>query len=74
MGTKREGDVCYEKAGIDEPIFVLRAQDKTAPGFVRAWANFAEALGCTPSKVAEARALADRMEEWAEENGGKAPD
>jgi len=37
MGTKRNGDLCYEKADLDEPLFVLRAQDATAPDVVQFW-------------------------------------
>ena len=37
MATKRQGDSCYEKAGMDEPIFVLRAQDGSAPETILYW-------------------------------------
>ena len=39
MATKRLGNDCYEKAGPDEPVFTLRAQDLTAGAFVRGWAK-----------------------------------
>lgn len=55
---------CFAKAADDEPLFVLRAQDKCAPQHVRDWADHAELRGCSPEKVAEARALADQMEAW----------
>ena len=42
MATKRRGDSCYDKADLDEPIFVLRAKDKLAPNVVRDWADAAE--------------------------------
>jgi hypothetical protein len=32
-------DSCLNRAEDDEPIFVLRAHDKTAPSVIRAWAN-----------------------------------
>jgi hypothetical protein len=37
MSTKRAGDSCWEKADLDEPLFVLRAQDATAPEVVEFW-------------------------------------
>lgn len=64
MSTKRQGDSCYDKAGMDEPIFVLRAQDRLAAGTVRFWADKAEQNGCNPVKVLEARQLAERMDQW----------
>lgn len=57
-------DPCLAKAAPDEPIFVLRAQDKLAPEIVRAWAIRAEAHGCAPEKLREAYALAEAMEQW----------
>lgn len=56
---------CIAKAASNEPVFVLRAQDKLAPALVRQWASKAEVFGqCPPEKIAEARALADAMEAW----------
>jgi hypothetical protein len=74
MGTKHN-DSCLAKAAPDEPLFVLRAQDRLAPKIVRYWAMEAGALGRVPfSKVNEAFALADRMEAWQREHGCKDPD
>lgn len=56
--------ITFQNAGSEEPIFVLRGQDKAAPATVRAWAAIADALGAPPEKVAEARAIADAMEAW----------
>lgn len=64
MATKRRGDNCYEKAGMDEPIFTLRAQDILAAGIVREWALQAELGGTKPGIVAEARECADQMQAW----------
>jgi len=66
MATKREEleNGCFAKAADNEPIFVLRAQDRLAPALVREWAVQAEERGCPAPKVAEARALADKMENW----------
>lgn len=59
----------------DEPIFILRAQDATAPDAVRCWARQLELItGITP-KVAEAYDLANDMETWQDRTGrGKQPD
>lgn len=53
---------CLGKAADDEPIFILRAQDLTAPAVVRIWAAIAELHGCP--KTLEAGMLADQMEVW----------
>ena len=39
MGTKSNPGKfdCYNKLADDEPFFVLRAKDPTAPGLVMAW-------------------------------------
>ena len=58
------GEGCLGKAADDEPVFVLRAQDKLAPGLIELWAEGAEGHRCAPEKVAEARALAARMRAW----------
>jgi hypothetical protein len=63
MATKHT-DQCLAKAADDEPIFILRAQDKLAPDLVRAWAIRAEAHGCPPAKLREAYELAEAMERW----------
>lgn len=73
MSTKHD-DTCLQKAGDDEPIFVLRAQDALAPLVVEFWAREAEKFRCSPDKVAEAMDLAGRMRVWARENGRKLPD
>ena len=73
MGLKHN-DSCLAKAATDEPIFVLRAKDKTAPNLVRAWATNAASLGAPYEKTREARELADAMERWQKENGCEVPD
>lgn len=60
-------DSCINRAGDDEPVFVLRAKDVLASALVRTWAEFADATGAhEPERAAEARELADLMDEWAE--------
>ena len=58
------GEGCLGKAAPDEPVFILRAQDKLAGRLVRIWANWAEDNDCPPAKVKEARELAEAMENW----------
>lgn len=68
MATKREElakpDSCLNKAGDDEPLFILRGQDIIAPGKVREWAGTARASGVAKNKVDEAMAIADAMDAW----------
>lgn len=48
----------------DEPVFLLRAQDKAAAGAVRAWAYHARRLGASSVLVEAALAHAHTMESW----------
>lgn len=74
MGRKKEelenallGKGCLGKAADDEPVFILRAQDKLAPDIIREWANRlyqADPTSATVKKRDEARILADQMEAW----------
>lgn len=54
------------KAADDEPLFILRAQDKLAPIIVEMWAGLAEATvaGDIDAKINEARVLASKMRAW----------
>jgi hypothetical protein len=63
MATKHNSP-CLQKAADDEPIFVLRAQDKLASHFVRQWAVVAKAKGLSQDKYDEAMKCADAMEQW----------
>lgn len=66
---------CLGRSKADEPVFVLCARDKAASMAVRDWADLAEKLGAGQGKTADARALADRMEQWRlRHGGGKIPD
>jgi hypothetical protein len=64
MATKRTGVACYDKAGENEELFVLRAQDVLAPQVIRHWAGLAELGGTNPEIVLEALQCAQRMEAW----------
>ena len=84
MGTKSSPGVfdCYAEAGPDEPIFVLRSTDKSAPDAVRHWADSYELrkqlansdyrgpgvlTARQQEKVDEARECASAMEQWTSE-------
>jgi len=65
------GEGCLGKADPNEPVFILRGQDKLAPMLVRAWADALElhapgarAGAAMKRKAARARELAARMERW----------
>lgn len=66
-----KADGTLGKSRDDEWLFVLCARDPLAPAVVRKWADDYESVGGRPEKVAEARACADRMEEWR--RGGAQP-
>lgn len=69
-----EGRGCLGKAADDEPVFVLRAADRSAPRAVREWARFAATQECPEEKLQGALQLADAMEDWQRRNGCKWPD
>lgn len=48
----------------DEPVFLLRGQDRAAPGAVRAYAEILESMGGDPVLVRKSRLQAQRMEIW----------
>ena len=49
----------------DEPVFLLRAQDVTAPDVMVDWVLGAERAGCTnQQKLADALQLSVKMREW----------
>ena len=73
MSTKHT-DSCLANAADDEPIFVLRAQDRIAPEIVLEWSDRALRAGTPIAKVAEARELARKMIDWQKEHATKTPD
>lgn len=66
MGTKKDPGKydCYGKLKEDEPYFVLRAQDESAPVLVDMWADNAESYGVNRDKIEEARKVADEMRNY----------
>jgi hypothetical protein len=59
-----DGRGCLGKAEADEPIFVLRAQDRLAPLLVWMWATLAWWCGCPRNKVGEAFNTMSAMRRW----------
>lgn len=70
MGTKANPGRydCYEKAEPDEPLFVLLARDRHAPGLVWLWSVLRE-LDADEAKAHEARECVIAMIEWAAAHG-----
>ena len=54
--------------GEDEPVFLMRAKDLSAPAVVEEWARLAEESGAH-GRAATARAWADEMRAWQETPG-----
>ena len=66
---------CLNKVHPNEPIFILRGNDKLAPSLIAAWTDRAEQGGCRIEKVHEARQCAQDMLAWQRAQGtGKMPD
>lgn len=75
---------CIAKARDDEPVFVLRSSDITAPDLVRDWCTRVKLASMCKhgavsedleAKIGEALDLADQMEDYAKKHfaGGKVP-
>ncbi len=58
------GEGCLGKAADDEPVFILRGQDRLAATLVDTWANLAGEHGCGIVKVVDARKTAIAMRCW----------
>ena len=75
MSTKAEvlktlscGRGCLDQSPVDEPIFILRAQDILAPRVVVRWAHLADQAGSPQAKVQAALELAKQMADWQANN------
>lgn len=69
------GRGCLGKAKDNEPVFVLRAQDKLMKIALAVWIGEASSLlGAEHPKVIEARELFSAMLVWQELNPTKYPD
>ena len=53
---------------LDEPVFILRAQDILAPRVVVRWAHLAEQAGTAQDKVRGALEVAKQMADWQANN------
>lgn len=63
------------KIPIDEPVFLLRGQDLTAPNTVRFWANAQKQNPqAEPKIILLAEQWANKMEEWQHKHGCKYAD
>lgn len=70
-GTTKHDSPCLQKAGDDEPIFVLRGTDKLAPALIEHWAVLAELHGARESKTEGAVGHAGEMRQWQAEHPDK---
>lgn len=62
------------KIGADEPVFLVRAQDKSAPETLRFWADENIRNDGDPAASRLAEQWADKMEDWQRANGAKPAD
>lgn len=77
-----QGPSCLTRAAYDEPLFVLRANDESAPYAVRAWTdayrirkeheNHGPLTDTQKQKLAEALQIATDMEVWYEARSSRA--
>jgi len=65
VATKHH-DVWLDNCAEDEPIFVLRAQDITAPDVIEYWLSLAltRGAGIAPEKIAQAKECIREMRAW----------
>ena len=65
MATKYQ-NACLNNCAEGEPIFVLRAQDVTAPEVIEYWLSLALARGASiaPEKIAQAKECIRDMRAW----------
>ena len=64
----RPGCGCLGRVALDEPVFILRAQDILAPRVVVRWAHLAEQTGSPHDKVGAALQVAKQMADWQANN------
>lgn len=70
-------DRIQDPAGLipdDEPVFLLRAQDASAPEVLRFWADEHIRNGGDPALASIAESHADAMEQWQRLHGKKPAD
>jgi hypothetical protein len=74
MPTKRQGIPEYDKADLDEPVFVIRAQDIAAPVIVELYALHLTTLKVGQAKIDSARKVAREIRVWQQIHGARLPD
>lgn len=62
------------KIPMDEPVFILRAQDKVAPATILFWTLEAYKAGASQNITSAALEQCRRMFAWQAEHGSKVPD
>lgn len=62
------GDIDVPGIPDDEPIFIIRAKDKSAPQAIMQYAETAITNGSPSSHAAECRLVAGGMREWQQRN------
>ncbi len=75
--ARSDYDRIQDPAGLipeDEPVFIIRGQDRSGPAVVMAWAKLAEDLGASMEIVEAARRQAREMMAWQADHGSKIPD
>jgi hypothetical protein len=63
MATKLDS-TCLQNTADNEPIFVLRAQDKLAAATIGHWCGLAMQHGVPIEKIEKAMVLAGEMTKW----------
>jgi folylpolyglutamate synthase/dihydropteroate synthase len=58
----------------DEPVFLVRGQDRNAPETLRVWAAIAQENGAERDIVNAAYSQAEAMEAWQAQGHSKVPD
>ncbi len=76
MGVSRKyGKVTFERGtiGEDEPVFVVRARDLSAPSVLRQYRFLCEALKSPEDHLFELPLVETDMRKWQAKNGRKVP-
>lgn len=66
-----------DSAGIipeNEPVFLIRGQDRVGPAAVELWSTLADIEGASDEIVDSARKQAEAMRNWQRNHMGKTPD
>lgn len=75
--ARSDYDRIQDPAGLipdDEPVFLIRGQDRAAIPAAQAWCEVAEVIGADPGIVATVRRHIEVVRAWQAEHGAKVPD